>query len=109
MVLLPKTSQLKDKRCRFLIEASLCQYTLPPCLGNGRPITFCREDCESLKHECNDPVQRLLGSAEVLTKLQKLDFSHLELPSNCSVFSSGKAKDSSCVYIGLFGKMYAFF
>lgn len=98
-----------DKRCRWLIDVSICQYTLAPCKANGQPISLCREDCESLSRECKTFLDRLLGSAALLQSLNGFDFEHLVLPTNCSVYSTWKPGNDSCVYIGLFGNHNLFF
>jgi hypothetical protein len=93
-----------DPRCKWLIEVSLCQYTLSPCMSDGNPVSLCREDCESLTKECKVFLNRIIGSADILTNIKKYDFAHLVLPTNCSYYPSGKTGNHSCVYIGLFGK-----
>ncbi|CAB3991419.1 Muscle, skeletal receptor tyrosine kinase [Paramuricea clavata] len=91
-----------DPRCKWLIEVALCQYTLSPCMPDDRPVSICREDCESLTQECKVSLNRLIGSADILTNIKKYDFAHLVLPTNCSYYPSGKTGNHSCVYIGLF-------
>jgi hypothetical protein len=93
-----------DPRCKWLIEVFFCQYALSPCMPDGRPVSLCREDCKSLRKECKVPLNRLIGSADILTNIKKYDFAHLVLPTNCSYYPSGKTGNHSCVYLGLFGK-----
>ena len=93
-----------DPRCKWLIEVFFCQYTLSPCMPDGRPVSLCREDCESLTKECKVSLNRLVGSADVLINIKGYDFRHLMLPNNCSYYPSGKTGYHSCVYLGLFGK-----
>ena len=97
-------NQINDPRCKWLIDVSLCQYTLSPCMSNGKPVSLCREDCESLTIECKIFLNRLIGSADLLKTLKGYDFQHLVLPTNCSVYPSRKYGNDSCVYTGLFGK-----
>ena len=92
-----------DQRCQHFIKVAICQYTLAPCLPNGEPVLFCREDCESLGKECEVSLARLIGSASLLIRVKQIDFVHLVLPTNCSEFRSRKLNES-CVHFGLFGK-----
>ena len=107
LLLSESESQVSDKRCKWLIEVSLCQYTLSPCKPNGEPFMFCREDCESLTSECKASLNRLIGSAAVLKHIKGYDFAHLVLPSNCSFYASGKTHNRSCIYLGLFGEFFS--
>ena len=103
ILLKESNSQISDDPdCKWKIEVSLCQYTLSPCMANGLPVSLCREDCESLMQECKSSLNRLIGSAAVLTNIKGYDFAHLILPGNCSLYPSKKSDNNSCVYIGLF-------
>jgi hypothetical protein len=105
LLLKESNSQISnDPECKWKIEVALCQYTLSPCLANGRPVSFCREDCERLTEECEVALNRLIGSAGLLTNIEGYDFTHLVLPTNCSLYSSKKINNDSCVYLGLFGE-----
>ena len=104
-ILLKETkNQVTDARCKWLIDVSLCQYTLSPCMTSGKRVSLCREDCESLRRECKVFLDRIIGSADLLKTLEGFDFQHLVLPTNCSIYPPGRSGKDLCVYTGLFGK-----
>lgn len=94
-----------DVRCKRFLEVAFCQYTLPPCQCDGKPILFCREDCEKLLEQCGAYLNQLIGTVDFLTKQKDIDFLHLKVPRNCSIFISENSKEP-CEHIGLFGKYY---
>ena len=93
-------------RCKEILKSLLCEYFLPPCNEKNEPYSYCREDCEAVFETCNVAMRELLGAAKYIVDELGVHFAHVEVP-DCTKHryaADFKARNSTCVHFGLFGK-----
>ena len=97
----------EDKKCRYIMHNMLCQYTLQPCYPDNTVVEYCKEDCEAIFRDCQEPLNQVIGAIKFYVQQNGLDFVHTGLP-DCTRHKPAKYFDNlpnrTCIKTGFFSK-----
>ena len=96
-----------DRKCRYIMHNMLCQYTLQPCYPDNTVVEYCKEDCEAIFRDCQEPLNQVIGAVKFHVQQKRLDFVHTGLP-DCTRHKPAKYFDNlpnrTCIKTGFFSK-----
>ncbi|CAH3175838.1 unnamed protein product [Porites evermanni] len=94
-----------DRKCRYIMHNMLCQYTLQPCYPDNTVVEYCKEDCEAIFRDCQEPLNQVIGAVKFHVQQNGLDFVHTGLP-DCTRHKPAKYFDNlpnrTCIKTGFF-------
>ena len=96
-----------DRKCRYIMHNMFCQYTLQPCYPDNTVVEYCKEDCEAIFRDCQEPLNYVIGAVKFYVQQNGLDFVHTGLP-DCTRHKPAKYFDNlpnrTCIKTGFFSK-----
>ena len=98
---------VENDRCRYILYNMFCQYTLQPCYPDNTVVEYCKEDCEAIFRDCQEPLNQVIGAVKFYVQQNGLDFVHTGVP-DCTRHKPAKYFDNlpnrTCIKTGFFGK-----
>ena len=96
-----------DRKCRYIMQNMFCQYTLQPCYPDNTVVEYCKEDCEAIFRDCQEPLNQVIGAVKFYVADNGRDFVPTGLP-DCTRHKPAKYFDNlpnrTCIKTGFFSK-----
>ena len=62
-----------DRKCRYIMYNMFCQYILQPCYPDNTVVEYCKEDCEAIFRDCQEPLNHVIGAVKFYVQQNGVD------------------------------------